>query len=402
MKKKFILLLLFIVINIVNDNSFVYAKENIESKIDNKIDELVDNTVSEMNDDPFIVVSLGDSYSSGEGVEPFYGQNIDINERMNDHDLFLDWLAHRSQNSWPGQLKFNEIEGPLANYKDENWYFMATSGATTKNLNSPFTKFYNKDGVNGQDDIPRQLGIFENLKPNSVDYVTITIGGNDVDFSKIIANCYATPYFLHPHSLTDQLDKKWDELENSIGDNIKQSYYNIADSAGPQATILVAGYPTLINKNGSGLLISRHEALQVNNKVSEFNDYIQNIVNECKSDGLNIHFISVEKAFKGHEAYTKHAYVNGLVLNLFTEDIKEFNNDDISIIASSYTMHPNEKGTQIYAKCVQKEIDKIEGTDYSLNLSEKIIEMLKGFLHKIVSDLIETLSQLLYKLISQI
>ena len=74
-----------------------------------------------------VVVSLGDSYSSGEGVEPFYGQ--DKNRTKNQ-----DWLAHRSTKSWPSMLSVNGIEGTLADNKDENWFFVATSGATTDNL----------------------------------------------------------------------------------------------------------------------------------------------------------------------------------------------------------------------------------------------------------------------------
>lgn len=40
-----------------------------------------------------IMVSLGDSYSSGEGIEPFYGQNEKISKKVNNPD----WLAHRSE-----------------------------------------------------------------------------------------------------------------------------------------------------------------------------------------------------------------------------------------------------------------------------------------------------------------
>ena len=39
-----------------------------------------------------IVVSLGDSYSSGEGIPEFYGQNKKWEEKVYDED----WLAHRS------------------------------------------------------------------------------------------------------------------------------------------------------------------------------------------------------------------------------------------------------------------------------------------------------------------
>ena len=37
--------------------------------------------------------------------------------------------------------------------------------------------------------------------------------------------------------------------------------------------------------------------------------------------------------------------------------------DPFAVIASSYSMHPNEKGAAAYAKCVQKKIDSIEKDD---------------------------------------
>ena len=58
--------------------------------------------------DPVVVVSLGDSYSSGEGIEPFYGDTKRINTSIvTDNKLYdKDWLAHRSTKSWPALLHF--------------------------------------------------------------------------------------------------------------------------------------------------------------------------------------------------------------------------------------------------------------------------------------------------------
>ena len=42
-----------------------------------------------------IIVSLGDSYSSGEGIDPFFGSDLPLAERVNN----IDWLCHRSQNA---------------------------------------------------------------------------------------------------------------------------------------------------------------------------------------------------------------------------------------------------------------------------------------------------------------
>ena len=68
-----------------------------------------------------VIVSMGDSYSAGEGIQPFYGS------RYAEGWELKDWLAHRSQSSWSGQLtlpnvgsmsfsKYPESENP-------HWYF---------------------------------------------------------------------------------------------------------------------------------------------------------------------------------------------------------------------------------------------------------------------------------------
>ncbi|MBR5701418.1 MAG: hypothetical protein IKX47_03040, partial [Oscillospiraceae bacterium] len=71
--------------------------------------------------EPYIVVSLGDSYASGEGVEPFYDQKLPIEQRVDSED----WIAHRSENSWAGQLTVPYLNGTLADHKDKFWYFKA-------------------------------------------------------------------------------------------------------------------------------------------------------------------------------------------------------------------------------------------------------------------------------------
>lgn len=126
--KKTIIITIFFIFIIVN---FVFAEENRDY-------------------DPVVIVSMGDSYSAGEGVEPFYGQNDNDGKKIEFKDKIKnpDWLAHRSINSWPGQLSVNncvmnqnkvktnvngcgkEIEQGQPAY----WFFVATSGAETKHI----------------------------------------------------------------------------------------------------------------------------------------------------------------------------------------------------------------------------------------------------------------------------
>ena len=96
----------------------------------------------------------------------------------------------------------------------------------------------------------------------------------------------------------------------SIRDRLYQAYYDIHDAAGAQAKIIVAGYPKLLDSNGSGFLFSENEAALINDSVSRFNDEIESIVKSCKVNGMKICFVSVEEAFDGHGAYSDDAFLN--------------------------------------------------------------------------------------------
>ncbi|MBQ3668992.1 MAG: hypothetical protein II920_07190, partial [Clostridia bacterium] len=92
-----------------------------------------------------IIVSIGDSYASGEGIEPFFGQDLPVDAKIHDQD----WLAHRSALSWPALLRFDGLDGTTGENKGKllknesgkyelvqegNWFFVASSGAVINHL----------------------------------------------------------------------------------------------------------------------------------------------------------------------------------------------------------------------------------------------------------------------------
>lgn len=108
-----------------------------------------------------------------------------------------------------------------------------------------------------------------------------------------------------------------------------------------------------MDKEGKGAAINKTEAQMVNKNVSKFNDKIEEIVNECKSAGMNIHFVDVEDEFDGHEAYSSTSWINGVIIGAREQDI----NDEE--IASAYSVHPNASGARAYARCVNAKIEEI-------------------------------------------
>ena len=300
-----------------------------------------------------IMVSLGDSYSSGEGIEPFYGQNDAVSQKVQNQD----WLAHRSEKSWGGRLTLDGVNGTMAENRGKNWFFVATSGATTYHLNNTQRKEYDIKGVSGSKNIDKQLDISKKLGDEKAEYVTISIGGNDAKFVDVVTEA-AIPHPFNPGALNDKLNAVWSEFYygvdggTSIRERLYQAYYDIQNAAGIQAKIIVAGYPKLLEQNGKGILFSKEYAQLINDSVSRFNDEIESIVKTCKTEGMKICFVSVEEAFDGHEAYSKDAYINKVHIGR--------NSEDLEGMISAYSMHPNDKGAQVYADCVQAKIDEIE------------------------------------------
>lgn len=313
---------------------------------------------AEAEDGSLIVVSMGDSYSSGEGVESFYGEELTPDNLTTMKPT--DWLAHRSRNSWPGRLELKSLKGQLSQHKDINWFFVAASGATTADLKGEQIKTVQRtvsDIISNYEfHLAPQLSVFDRLaqKGLSADFVTITIGGNDAHFAEIIELAAKTIYYREPLTLQNRIDQIWNEFyaPDGIRAHIKQAYHDIQKAAGKQATIIVAGYPTLLDYTGRGVLFERREAEIINEAVKEFDEQLKKIIEECKAEGLNICFAPVD--FSGHEAYTKKPWLSRVKFLPRSQDL--------SILTfSKYSMHPNDDGgIEKYKDSVQEVLKQEE------------------------------------------
>ena len=300
-----------------------------------------------------VIVSLGDSYSSGEGIPPFYGQYSDMSVRCKNED----WLAHRSEESWPGMLQVSGLSGTLADHRDTNWYFAAASGATTYDILHRQEKEYNRDFVWGKTTLPPQIDIFDKIPSDAkVDYVTMTLGGNDAGFSNIVTEAVTGSTYLKTSHLADKLNETWKHFYESGGirDSLRHAYKEITERAGKQATLIVAGYPQLLDRSGKGFFISEEEARLIDDAVRDFNREIEKLVQSCAADGMNICFVSVEDAFRSHAAYSSDPWINEVIFGTQDQDLKAIG------VASAYSMHPNYNGARAYANCVNARIRELE------------------------------------------
>ena len=314
------------------------------------------------SDGPLVVVSVGDSYSSGEGLEDYENEHAQRTERAE----FERISAHRSGLAWPGLLTFSDDAGGTLTLRDycsplyadateapAYWYSVTASGATTEHLNIGQPR-----GLGTKDFyvLPRQLEVFQQL-PKPADYVTITLGGNDAHFAEVIGACIASTSLFQRDLVRKVLDQTWKDFFSSdpevgIRTHLLHAYRDISEAAGPQACLVVVGYPTLLSEGG--MFISKDEAALVNHAIREFNREIADIVRYCDTVlGMNICFVSVEKEFAGHEANSADPYIFPIII------AEGFREGDEFRPVKTMSMHPNEAGTAAYARAVQKRIDRL-------------------------------------------
>lgn len=317
-----------------------------------KADENTDNRTR-------VIVSMGDSFSAGEGIPDFYGQNLSKDKKLESQD----WLAHRSTKSWGGLLTLPEGKKNIPMTKDKNWFFVAASGAVTTDIEFRQSVTYIRDGYDTTRSLDPQIAVFDEIKDKKVEYVTITIGGNDVEFSNIITEASLGGYLVKG-TLPQKLKQVWDKFYNGgIRENIKDTYWKIYRKAienNPDAKIIVAGYPTLVAQNGKGAHFTKEDARLLTEAVHNFNKELQMIVNSCKAEGMKICFVSVEDAFNNKEAYSDKEETELLNRIILDKKIKEKYDLNTTNTASTFSIHPNEEGAKKYAECVQKKINQIE------------------------------------------
>lgn len=336
-------------------------------------------------DDRRVIVSLGDSFSAGEGIEPFYGEDAPLEQKVHNPD----WLAHRSTKSWPGLLTLDGVDGPMNMKRDENWFFVAASGAETRHIRGEFEKPVSIGDIQIDKEhskLEPQINVFDELREEHLqaDYVTMTMGGNDAGFVSVVNAAFVLNSYLDPNGLSAKMNEVWSEYYHgkedapdeeayrrvSIEKRLVTVYKDIAetsqtgDNPDKRATILVAGYPQLLSADGC-LVFPRDNCLYVNYNVSLFNQRIKGLVDDLREkENIPIYFVSVEEYFAGHEAYSGNvgnlSYINDVIPVVREEDLIQSSSDILDLVASSSSMHPNQFGAEAYAQAVQDTIDMLE------------------------------------------
>lgn len=225
-------------------------------------------------------VALGDSYSAGDG-----GGNYIVDGTT----------CFRSPNSFAGQL---------AAEKNLNLDLQACSGAVTG-------------------DMPKQYPALS----TGTDYVTLTLGGNDIGFAPVVTECAKPSWWGNCGKAVDEAVAK---ANNVLPGQLRDVYSQVRTRA-PKAKIVVAGYPRLFNGRDCSwaTFFSADEMRRMNDAADLLNSRIQQA-----ASGAGFAFVDVREQFTGHAVCDPTPYLHNLSLNV----VESF--------------HPNKAGYSAYADAI--------------------------------------------------
>jgi lysophospholipase L1-like esterase len=205
-------------------------------------------------------VALGDSYSSGTGTREYY-----------------DTSCKRSRYAFASIVDAERAntDGVLA----------ACSGATT------------------QDVLSSQVGSLT----SGTRWVSITVGGNDAGFSRVITEC-AQPWWSS--NCGASIDRAQSFIRTTLPGRLEQVYAEIRRRA-PSATVIALSYPRLFMGEdcNAGTFFSPTEMTRLNETADLLRDTIRG---RAAAAGAGFAFRDAIPPFVGHAVCSSSAWVNGL------------------------------------------------------------------------------------------
>ena len=253
-------------------------------------------------------VALGDSFSSGEGVEPFDPDTDeeDVNE------------CHRSEKA------YSKILSNVPGAKLKLTKFVACSGAMTSNIIN--VAQWNESSA-------------QYTALAGADVVTVSIGGNDVSFEPTIRRCITEASGLGiPGDCDDALDASEDQVD-ALDVVLDNALDKIESEIGSETQVYIVGYPHIMpqsraafNPVCSAWTFSSTGLSRIWDLTDSLNDVI---FDEVVSRDNRFHYVDPTVEFSGHELCTTTPYINELTVPLV------------------YSLHPNEEGQRAYARAIK-------------------------------------------------
>ncbi len=309
-----------------------------------------------------VVVQMGDSYSSGEGAEP-YTAGTDVGpyaDQSSQTSPGETWNAcRRSENSYirktvlPGQTS---TIGTLAddNSSSLDFHDVACSGAYTTEVDQNIAN-------NGQ--VPfGTIGEFHEMPQLESGYldanttlVTLTIGGNDIGFSNIVQGCAETSLGCPSTS----------SVENSINTQMPfiSDVIQAIHAEAQNAKIYLLGYPDLFDSSNIDACTTTIMSPDSMSNLNSWGDYLTNAENtmatglQQQAQPVPVTFVNPNAAFQGYEdcGSTANGINDFVAAPTGPGDFScPVTVDPTSwICASMESFHPNNTGTSRYAVALE-------------------------------------------------
>ncbi|HEY8481275.1 MAG TPA: SGNH/GDSL hydrolase family protein [Spirillospora sp.] len=263
-------------------------------------------------------VALGDSYSSGVGAEATAGDNNPLNR------------CHRTSKAY-----YHEVSKAFRFAKGSS--FWACSGATTA------------DVMKGRGGEPPQI----NRVGPDTSLVTLSIGGNDVGFSRVLTGCVVKlPWSGGCTGQGEDIARRMAELRTNLPALLEE-----ITRRAPRARVIVMGYPRAFSErsgvDGDNITVSDQRWL--NARARDLNRLIGESVAEvdaritAREGRGSVEFVDAYSAFAGHEVGSEDPYMNGLSLNLS------------GLEAAPRSYHPTAAGQHALASLFIEQIKKGPG-----------------------------------------
>ena len=276
-------------------------------------------------------LALGDSYSSGEGDteknnatgQKYYRQLTDVNEDKKQG--IPGEKCHISTRSYPYKLaQYMELKQTGT----RQWDTVACGGATIYDLNGS-----NSGGYDGQNDrlrdyadkntlqkmalnemIPGRVKQIEFVKKYQPKVITLTAGGNDVDFGGKIRSC------VDPRERWDTCD--WAKKDmNTLGSQIKGQFdrlvelYKELKAASPDSKIYAIGYPQFITDAEPAACGLNAGAIDLDERrmVVRATQYMNEVI-EAAARKAGVKYVDISQALNGGKMCERHQiYMTGIV-----------------------------------------------------------------------------------------
>jgi hypothetical protein len=293
-----------------------------------------------------IVVSLGDSYSSGEnasgpdGVDYYPQTDVD-----GDNPPETD-LCHRSRLAWSRKGVLAD-SGASIGMRSDNWdstidyHLLACSGAVANNVsgNVPW---------NGE-----QPQLLDGYLDKNTTLVTISIGGNDARFAPIIAQCVLPASALKecedttlPGDTGTIATTEPVLIKGPVHAAMLDTLTKIHALA-PSAKVILMGYPRLMADHAgclANLGIDTNEETWINSMADLMASEQQTVVQQAQAAGVPATFADPRTAFDGKGVCGSPEDISGILLF----DAKS-PGEPSATPQSQQSFHPTPDGTTVYA-----------------------------------------------------